>query len=73
MLKILLYSKCDQVSGLWQQLGLASELKSDLRDTVNWGTMVLVHFNAGKTQLVVYFKGMMFSRLLGSLIGGPCI
>ena len=25
-----LYSKCDQVSGLWQQLELASELESDL-------------------------------------------
>ena len=25
-----LYSKCDQVSDLWQQLELASELKSDL-------------------------------------------
>ena len=28
-----LYSKCDQASGLWQQLELASELESDLRDT----------------------------------------
>ena len=25
-----LYSKCDQASDLWQQLGLASELESDL-------------------------------------------
>ena len=32
-----LYSKCDQASGLWQQLELASELESDLRDTVDWG------------------------------------
>ena len=31
-----LYSKCDQASDLWQQLELASELKSDLRDTVDW-------------------------------------
>ena len=30
-----LYSKCDQASDLWQQLELASELESDLRDTVN--------------------------------------
>ena len=29
-----LYSKCDQASDLWQQLELASELESDLRDTV---------------------------------------
>ena len=28
-----LYSKCDQASDLWQQLELASELESDLRDT----------------------------------------
>ena len=29
-----LYSKCDQAYDLWQQLELASELESDLRDTV---------------------------------------
>ena len=28
-----LYSKCDQASDLWQQLELASELESDLRDS----------------------------------------
>ena len=28
-----LYSKCDQASDLWQQLELASELESDLRET----------------------------------------
>ena len=31
------YSKCDQASDLWQQLELASELKSDLQGTVDWG------------------------------------
>ena len=30
-----LYSKCDHVSDLWQQLKLASELESDLQDTVD--------------------------------------
>ena len=30
-----LYSKCDLASDLWQQLELASELESDLRDTVD--------------------------------------
>ena len=30
-----LYSRCDQASDLWQQLELASELESDLRDTVD--------------------------------------
>ena len=43
------YSKCDQLSDLWQQLELASELESDLHDTVDWGI-----FNAGKTQLVLF-------------------
>ena len=49
-----LYSKCDQASDLWQQLELASELESDLRDTVDWGKKWLVDFNAGKTQLVLF-------------------
>ena len=48
------YSKCDQVSDLWQQLELASELESDLRDTVDWGRKWPVDFNAGKTQLVSF-------------------
>ena len=30
-----LYCKCDQASDLWQQLELASELESDLQDTVD--------------------------------------
>ena len=47
-----LYSKCDQASNLWQQLKLAAELKYDLQDTVEWGRMWLVDFNAGKTQLL---------------------
>ena len=49
-----LYSKCDQASDLWQQLELASELESDLGDTVDWGKKWLVDFNAGKTQLVSF-------------------
>ena len=49
-----LYSKCDQASDLWQQLELASELESDLRDTVDWGRKWLVDFNAGRTQLVLF-------------------
>ena len=32
-----LFSKCDQGSDLWQQLELASELESDLRNNVDWG------------------------------------
>ena len=49
-----LYSKCNQASDLWQQLELASEVDSDLRDTVNWGRKWLVDFNARKTQLVSF-------------------
>ena len=32
-----IYSKFDEASDLWEQLELASELESDLRDTVDWG------------------------------------
>ena len=49
-----LYSKCDQAPDLWQQLELASELESDLRDTVDWVKKWLVDFSAGKTQLVSF-------------------
>ena len=38
----ILYSKFDQASDLWQQLELASELESDLLDTVDWGRNVLL-------------------------------
>ena len=48
------YSKCDQASALWQQLKLASELESDLRDTVDCCRTGLVDFSAGKTQLVLF-------------------
>ena len=48
-----LYSKFDQASDLWQQLELASELESDLRDT-GLGKKWLVNFNAGKIQLVSF-------------------
>ena len=33
---------------------MASELESDLRDTVDWGRKWLVDFNAGKTELVSF-------------------
>ena len=45
-----LYFKFD----LWQQLELASELESDLQDTVDWGEKWLVDSNAGKTQLISF-------------------
>ena len=49
-----LCSKCDQASDLWQQVELASELKSNLQDTMDWGRQWLVGFNARKTQLVLF-------------------
>ena len=54
MLMILLYSKCDQASDLWQQLELATELESDLLYTMDWSKKWLVDFNAGSTQLVLF-------------------
>ena len=53
-----LYSKCDRTSDLWQQLELASELESDLRETVNWGRKWLVDSNTGKTYLVSFDRSI---------------
>ena len=53
MLMILL-SKYDWACDLWQKLQLASELESDLQDTVDWGKKWLVDFNVEKTQLVLF-------------------
>ena len=67
-----LYSKCDQASGLWQQLELASELESDQQDTVDWGRKWLVDFNAGKTQLVLFDRskntGAIDVKMDGSIL-----
>ena len=49
-----LYSKCDQASDQWQQLELASELESDLRDTVDWAGNGLLILMLEKTQLVLF-------------------
>ena len=67
-----LYSKCDQAPDLWQQFELASELESDLRDTVDWGKKWLVDFNAGKTQLVSFDRsnnnGFIDVKMIGSVL-----
>ena len=67
-----LYSKCDRASDLWQQLELASELESDLRDAVDWGKKWLVDFNAGKTQLVSFDRsnnnGSIDVKMGGSIL-----
>ena len=67
-----LYSRCDRASDLWQQLELASELESDLRDTVDSGKKWLVDFNAGKTQLVLFDRsnnnGSIDVKMGGSIL-----
>ena len=42
------------MKGFFNIKTLASELKSDLRDIVDWGSKWLVDFNAAKTQLVSF-------------------
>ena len=67
-----LYSKCDRASDLCQQLELASELESDLRDTVDWSKKWLVDFNAGKTRLVSFDRsnnnGSIDVKMGGSIL-----
>ena len=67
-----LNSKCDRASDLWQQLELASELESDLRDTVDWGKKWLVDFHAGKTCLVLFDQsnntGSIYVNMDGSVL-----
>ena len=58
-----LYSKCDQVSDLWQQLELTSGLESDLRDTMDGGKKWLVDFNAEKTQLVSFDRSNNYGSI----------
>ena len=65
-----LYSKCYQKSDLWQQLELASELESDLRDTLEKGRKWLVDFNGGKTQPVPFY-GSNTTGAIDVKIGGP--
>ena len=52
---------------------MASELESDLRDTVDWGRKWLVDFNAGKTQLVSFEQsnntGAIDKKIDGSVLG----
>ena len=71
-MKLLYYCKCDQASDLWQYLQLASELESDLQDTVDWGKKWLVDFNAGKTQLVLFdqsnINGSIDVKMDGSVL-----
>ena len=53
---------------------MASELESDLQDTVDWGRKWLVDFNAGKTQLVSFDQsnntGAIDVKMDGSVLEG---
>ena len=77
--------KCDQVSVvsvattsigylwyLWQQLVLASELESDLRDTADWSRKWFVDFSAAKIQLVLFDQsnntGAIDTKMDGSVL-----
>ena len=51
---MILLSKCNQVSDLWQQLEVTFELEPDLRDFVDKGRKRLVDVSAGKGQLVSF-------------------
>ena len=64
-----LNSKCDQASDLWQQLELAPELESDLRDTVDWVRKWLVGFNAGKIQPVLFDRSIDAMLLMWKWMG----
>ena len=57
---------------LCQQIELASELESDLQDTVDSGKKWLVDFNAGKTHVVFFDRsnntGSIDVKMDGSLL-----
>ena len=48
---VLIYSKCDLSSDMWQQ---ASELEFDLSYILNCSRKLLFNFNAGETQHVSF-------------------
>ena len=62
-----------KASDLWQQLDIASELESDLSDTVDWDKKWLVNFSAWKTQLVLLDRynntGSIDVKMDGSVLG----
>ena len=57
---------------LWQQLVLASELESDLRDTADWSRKWFVDFSAAKIQLVLFDQsnntGAIDTKMDGSVL-----
>ena len=74
---ITLYSKWDNTCDLWQQLELASDLESDLWDTMDWGRKWLIDFNARKAQLLSFDQsnnaGVIDLKIDGSVFWGKII
>ena len=64
----LLYCRCNQGFDLLQP-GMAAELESDLRDTVEWGRKWLADFKASKTQLVSFDRSSNTSAIDGKMGG----
>ena len=60
----ILYSNCDEASALWQQIESASELESDLRDTVA---------GAGSGLLISNTTGVIDVKMHGSVSRGKII
>ena len=67
-----LYSKCDQAPDMWEQPELASELESDIRNTVDWGKKQLDSFDAGKNQHYLFDRsnnnGYIDVKMNGSVL-----
>ena len=47
---------------------MASELESDLRDTLEWREKWFVEFNAEKTQLVLFSSGAIDVKIDGCIL-----
>ena len=70
MLMILLYFKCDQVSDLWQQLELTSELESDLWTGTGSGLLIsmLEKFNWFRLTVLIINTGAVSMKMSGSAL-----
>ena len=70
MLMILLYFKCDQVSDLWQQLELTSELESDLWTGTGSGLLIsmLEKFNWFRLTVLIINTGAVNVKMSGSAL-----
>ena len=64
-----LYCKCGWAADLWRKLELASELESDLRDTVEFGRKWHVDFKARKFKWFCLTNLMTLVLLIWKLMG----